>query len=436
MILSLINLLRLIILFVILSPIFILNRSKAVYLFFKSAGPSFVKLGQLLSVRSDLIGEGIAQLLSKFQDNVEPFDDKSLQQILQSEYGDKFKKIFSEFDFNSIASASIAQVHKAKLIDGRKVAVKILRPNIIKTMNRDIATLKLLAKFVKIFSQFLAKTFLDIAELLQQTAKYELDLLHEASNGSKLREDLQNIKGFYVPEIFWQYCSSKILVLEWIEGIAFSNQKEIANCKFDKKQIASNLVLSYFNQVYVHGFFHADMHPGNLFLKENGDIAVVDFGIMGKIDRKTRIAVAEVLIGFLHRQYRHVAEIHIKAGFVPANTNIDDLALSCRKIGEMIVGANVIDISIAKLLTSLIEMTREYQMETKPELLLLQKTLMLVEGVGVTLDPDLNIWDLARPWVKEWAKTNIGVDAKIRDALSDLLGLAKKFIKEIENKIL
>jgi ubiquinone biosynthesis protein len=221
-----------------------------------------------------------------------------------------------------------------------------------------------------------------------------------------------------------------------VDGIAFSNKNAIANCKFDKKQIAQNLVLSYFNQVYVHGFFHADMHPGNLFLKENGDIAVVDFGIMGKIDRKTRIAVAEVLIGFLHRQYRQVAEIHIKAGFVPADTNVDDLSLSCRKIGEMIVGANVKDISIAKLLTSLIDMTRDYKMETKPELLLLQKTLMLVEGVGVNLDPDLNIWDLARPWVKEWAKTNIGVDAKIRDALVDIIGIAKKFIKEVENKIL
>jgi len=178
------------------------------------------------------------------------------------------------------------------------------------------------------------------------------------------------------------------------------------------------------------------MHPGNLFLRDNGDIAVVDFGIMGKINKKTRIAVAEILIGFLHRQYHRVAEIHIEAGFVPANTNLEDLALSCRKIGEMIVGADVKDISIAKLLTNLITMTREYKMETKPELLLLQKTLLLVEGVGVTLDPNLNIWDLARPWVKEWAKTNIGFDAKIRDAVSDLINLAKKFIKEIENKIL
>ena len=200
--------------------------------------------------------------------------------------------------------------------------------------------------------------------------------------------------------------------------------------KFDKKILAENLVLSYFRQVYVHGFFHADMHPGNLFLKHNGDIAVVDFGIMGKIDKKTRIAVAEVLIGFLNRDYQKVAKIHVDVGFVPKETNIDDLALSCRKIGEMIVGVDIKDISIAKLLTALIDLSRNYKMDTKPELLLLQKTLLLVEGVGVSLDPDLNIWNLARPWVKEWAKTNIGFDAKIRDNILEILQLVKNFLNK------
>ncbi|MFM8186479.1 MAG: AarF/UbiB family protein, partial [Alphaproteobacteria bacterium] len=173
----------------------------------------------------------------------------------------------------------------------------------------------------------------------------------------------------------------------------------------------------------------ADMHPGNLFLKANGDIAVVDFGIVGKIDKKTRIAVAEVLIGFLHRDYDKIAKIHIDAGFVPADTNLIDLSLSCRKIGEMIVGVNVKDISIAKLLTALIDLTKNYKMEAKPELLLLQKTLLLVEGVGVSLDEHLNIWDLARPFVKKWAKTNIGFDAKIRDAIVDLFSAVKEYLK-------
>jgi len=388
-----------------------------------------MKLAQLLSVRSDLVGTKIAKILSEFQDKIPPFSQNNLQKILDVELGDNFNKIFLDFDFNPIASASIAQVHFAKLQTGENVAVKILRPNIKKTMSRDISTLKIIIKIVSFFSKFLSKTLCDIAELLEQTAKYELDLLREGANGSKLRDDLKGVKGFYVPQIYWQYSSEKILISERIDGIAFSDEVAIKNSPFDKKIIAENLVLSYFQQVYVHGFFHADMHPGNLFLMKNGDIAVVDFGIMGKIDKKTRIAVAEVLIGFLNRDYRRVAEIHVDAGFVSNDVNIEDLALSCRKIGEMIVGVDVKDISIAKLLTALIEMSKDYKMETKPELLLLQKTLLLVEGVGMTLDPHLNIWNLARPWVKEWAKTNISYDAKIVDFLLEFFNKIKKVLK-------
>ena len=200
---------------------------------------------------------------------------------------------------------------------------------------------------------------------------------------------------------------------------------------FDKKQIAQNLVISYFEQVYANGFFHADMHQGNLFLLKNGDIGVVDFGIVGQIDKKTRLAVAEILIGFLGKDYQRVAQLHIDAGLVPADTKVDSLALSCRKIGETIVGSNVKDISVAKLLANLITMTRDYKMEARPELLLLQKTILLVEGVGIMLDPNLNIWDLARPWVKEWAKKNLGFDAKIRDTLVDLFEMAKKFLRSV-----
>lgn len=429
MLLPFLNLIRLILILLALLPIFIFSKKRAIFLFFQIAGPSFLKLGQLLSVRQDLVGEEIAETLAKFQDNVKPFSFDKLSEIINQEFHQNFDKIFLEFNQTPIASASIAQVHKAKLISGEIVAVKILRPNIQKMMMRDIVTLKLLAKLCWFFSSFLAKTCTDIAELLTQTAKFELDLLHEGANGSKLREDMQNVKGFFVPKIFWQYSSSKILITEWIDGIAFSDSKKISQTNFDKKIIAQNLVLAYFQQVYVHGFFHADMHPGNLFLKDNGDIAVVDFGIVGKIDKKTRIAVAEVLIGFLHRDYDKIAKIHIDAGFVPADTNLIDLSLSCRKIGEMIVGVDVKDISIAKLLTALIDLSKNYKMEAKPELLLLQKTLLLVEGVGVSLDENLNIWDLARPFVKKWAKTNIGFDAKIRDAILDLFFAVKEYIK-------
>ena len=407
------NLFRLAFLLLFATPIFFFDRNRAIYFFFNSAGPSFIKLGQILSIRSDLVGEKLATTLSSFQDALPPFAAKFESDFLEE---------FSEFDPKPVASASIAQVHKAKLKTGEDVAVKILRPRIAQIMARDISTLKIIAKL-------LPRIFLDIADLLTQVSKSELDLLHEAANASRLREDLKDVKGFYVPTIFWKFSSEKILVLEWLDGIPFSNSLAIKNSLHDKKQVAEHLVISYFSQVYIHGFFHADMHPGNLFLLKNGDIGVVDFGIVGKLDKKTRIAVAEILIGFLHKDYRRVAQIHIDVGMVPASTNLDDLALSCRKIGETIVGSNVRDISVAKLLTNLIMMMRDYKMETRPDLLLLQKTLLVVEGVGVMLDPELNMWELARPWVAEWAKKNISFDAKIRDAVVDLFEMARKFLR-------
>ncbi len=413
MITALINLIRLFLLLIACAPLFLFGRNRAIYLFLRAAGPSFIKLGQVLSIRPDLIGDDLAKILSTFQDAVPPFLAK---------FDQDFLKNFSEFDLKPVASASIAQVHKARLKTGELVAVKMMRPNIAKIMRRDIKTLRILQKVAP-------KIVKDLADLLSQVAKSELDLLAEAANASRLREDLKAVKGFYVPQVFWKFSTPTILVLEWLDGIPFSNFAAIKNSPFDKKEIAHNLVISYFNQVYMHGFFHADMHPGNLFLLKNGDIGVVDFGIMGQLDKKMRLTVAEILIGFLHRDYRRVAQLHLDAELVPTDTNIDQLALSCRKIGETIIDVDVKDISVAKLLTNLIQMTNEYQMETKPDLLLLQKTLLVVEGVGVMLDPQLNMWEIARPWVKEWAKKNIGFDAKIRDAVVDLFELAKRFLR-------
>ncbi len=366
---SLFNLIRLFALFLVSLLIYLFNKNCALHFFLKLAGPSFIKLGQMLSVRPDLVGESLAKALSNFQDELPPFSKKAVQKRLKEEF-QNYQETFKEFNFTPIASASIAQVHKARLHDGTNVAVKILRPNIIRVMSRDIKTLRILLKIIRIFSQFLHKSLSDIADLLKEVSKSELDLLREAANASKLRENLKDLKGFYVPEIFWQFSTSKVLVLEWIDGIPFSKKEQILASDFDKKEIAKNLVISYFTQVYEYGFFHADMHPGNLFLLKNGDIAVVDFGIMGKIDKKTRIAVAEILIGFLNKDYQRVAQIHVDAGLVPSDTDVDGLALSCRKVGETIVGSNVKDVPLAKLLANLISMTREYQMETRPELLL------------------------------------------------------------------
>lgn len=422
------NLVRIFLLFVFLLPLFIFSKKRAIYLFLKFSGPSFIKLGQVLALRSDIVGIEVAEILQKFYDKLPPFSERKVKKIINLEFGKNFDEVFAQFDFRAVACASIAQVHKARLQTGQVVAVKILRPNIKKVMRRDIASLKLLAILTSPFSKFIKKFFLDIAKLLDEVARYELDLLNEAANASKLCEDLKNVKGFYVPEIFWRFSTSKILVLQWLDGIAFSDEKAIKESVFDKKQIAKNFVLGYFEQAYGNGFFHGDMHPGNLFLLVNGDIGVVDFGIMGVIDKKTRIAIAEIFIGFLNRDYKKVAQIHLDAGLVPKGTNIDDLALSCRKIGESIIGLNVVEIPIAKLLLNLIEMTRNYKMDARSELLLLQKTILTVEGVAMMLDLEVNIWDLARPWMKEWAKKNIGFDARIRDAALDLFGVLKDLV--------
>lgn len=371
----------------------------------------------------------MADALSHFQDRLKPFCAKKIKKILQKEFGKNFHEKFIAFDYIAKASASIAQVHKAQIVDGEIVAVKFLRPKIKIIVARDITTLALIANIVWPFSKFLSKTLKDINFLLKETAKDELNLLKEAASAMRLKDELRKVEGFYVPQIFLKYSTQNILTSEWIDGTPFSNKTAIHNTHFDKEKIAKNLVISYFTQVYSYGFFHADMHPGNLFLMRNGDIAVVDFGIMGKIDKKTRIAVAEILIGFLHKDYKKVAKIHIDAGLVPADVDIYDLALHCQRIGEQIVGSCVKDISLIALLSHLIEMTQEYKMTARPDLLLLQKTLLLVEGVGVMLDENLNMWEIARPWVSEWAKKNIGFDAKIRDAILDLFEVAKKMVK-------
>jgi ubiquinone biosynthesis protein len=428
---SIFNLLRLSFLFVIFGFLYLFIKNKAIYFFLKIAGPSFIKLGQLLANRPDLVGDDLAAHLSSFQDRLPAFSFKKIVKTIEAEFSKPLDKIFSEFSLIPVASASIAQVHKAKTIQGDIVAVKVLRPNISALVKRDIATLKLLATLSIVVSRYYKEKLLSVTELLEACGQRELDLFCEAAAATELKEKLVDVKGFYVPKVYWQLVSSKVLTTEWIDGVAFSDRPAIHQAindnGFDKVEIARNLVVSYFNQVYVHGFFHADMHGGNLFLMKNGDIGVVDFGIMGAIDKKTRIAVTEIVMAFLNRDYKKVAQLHIDAGLVPADINLNEFILSCRVIGELVVDKAVGQVSMARLLENLLKMTRKYQMQTKPELLMLQKTMMLVEGIGMFLDKDLNIWDLAKPFVKEWAKKNIGFDAKIRDFVMDILGVIKKY---------
>ena len=423
---SIINLLRLIFLIVILFPLYFFSKKRFIFYFFYNAGPSFIKLGQMLATRPDLIGNDISNILSRFQDKMKPFNSKKVKKILDSEYGCDFSKKFKKFDYHPVASASIAQVHKAISSDNKEMAIKIIRPNIRKIVKRDIKTLRLLVILTNIVAKPIASFFQDILDLLKETSKSELDLTIEATNCSLLKSNLKNLKGFYVPSVFWDLTTKNILAIEWLNGIAFSNKELIKKSALNKDEIAKNLVISYFHQVYKYGFFHGDMHPGNLFLLENGDIGVVDFGIMGIIDNNTRIAIAKIVIGFINKDYDKIAQLHISSGLVPPNVNAQKLALSCRKIGETVVDSKVKDIPLAQLLQNLISMTQDYKMSTKPELLLLQKTILLVEGIGTTLNPDLNIWDHAKPFMKEWSKSNLGFDAKIVELIAEIANIVKK----------
>lgn len=424
---SVINLARLLLLLIFSSLLFIFIKHKAVYFFLKHAGPTFIKLGQLLANRPDLVGDDLASHLFDFQDNLPSFSFSKAKKTIESELGAPLDKIFSEFSQTPVAAASIAQVHKAKTIKGDVVAVKILRPNIERIFKRDIVTLKLSVFLVGIFSKYYKEKIRNICGVVESCGEKELDLHFEAAAASELKDQLKDVKGFYIPKIYWDLSANKVLVLEWLDGIKFSDRDAILNSKFDRKEIAKNLVNSYLNQIYVHGFFHADMHLGNLFLMPNGDIGVVDFGITGTIDKETRIAIAGILIAFLNQDYHEVAKIHIKAGLVPKNVNLEEFILSCRIIGSSTVGKSVREVSMGKLLANLLKMTRKYQMQTRPELLLLQKTMMLVEGVGVFLDKDLNMWDIAKPFAEEWARTNMGFDAKIRDFILEILHKIKSY---------
>lgn len=411
-------------------------RRKSIYLFLKFAGPSFIKLGQTLSTRDDLVGEKMAKILSNFQDRLPPFSFKKVQKILKNQLGKNcFDEIFLEFNEKAAASASIAQVHKAHLKNGKKVAVKILRPKIRQITARDIKTLSIIIFLARFFSKQAAQFLQDVRAVLQNCAISELDLLKEAGNAIRFHENLAEIEGFYVPRVFLQFSTHQILVLEWIDGVPFSDKKAILATKFDKDKLAENLVLSYFHQLYQDGFFHADMHPGNLFLIEEGEnagkIAVIDFGIVGKIEKNLRIGLTEIFIAYLDENYKKVAKLHVNYGLVPKNTDIHQLAVACQKIGQRVVNNNVKDISLAELMKDLIELTSSYNMRTEANLLLLHKTLMLVEGVGVMLNPNLNIWQIAKPWVRQWAKTNIGFDAKIRDFVEKFANLVRDYARDL-----
>jgi len=384
-----------------------LNEEQRLCSSIQEMGTTFIKLGQFLSTRPDIIGEDVAKKLEKLQDKLPPFPLEEAKKIMKKELG--------ENNYNSlvnisepVAAASIAQVHKAQLNDNgtiNDIAIKILRPNIKKVFNEEIDALMLLAFIIEgTVKKTKRLKLVEIVFLLKEITNLELDLRFEAAAANEFQENTKNDLGFNVPKIFWNFTSENILALEWIEGISIREKEELEKRNIDTKKLASNVIQHFLRHSIRDGFFHADMHQGNLFVNKNGEIIPVDFGIMGRLDKLNKRYLAEILFGFVKRDYKKVAEVHLLAGLVSKNVSIDEFAQALRSIGEPIFGQSVKDISGGNLLKQLFEITEKFNMQTQPQLLLLKKTMVVVEGVARQLNPETNIWETSKPVLENWLK--------------------------------
>ena len=370
-------------------------------------GTTFIKLGQFLATRPDIIGEELADNLEKLQDKLPAFDTYEAKKIIKKEVGETQYKNILELS-EPIAAASIAQVHIAKIKEeneNREVAIKILRPNIEKLFNEELDALMLFAYIIEnTFSKAKRLKLVEVVHLLREITNIEMDLRFEAAAASELYENTKNDNRFNVPKIYWNYTTKKVLALDKVDGISIREHKKLKEIGIDLKFLAENLIQHFLKQAIRDGFFHGDMHQGNLFVDKQGNIIPVDFGIMGRLDKNNRKFLAEILYGFIQRDYVKVAEVHFQAGLVPQNASKDEFAQALRSVGEPIFGQTVKDISGGNLLAQLFEITEKFNMPTQTPLLLLQKTMVVVEGVARKLYPETNIWQVSRPVLEDWLK--------------------------------
>ncbi|WP_442680580.1 2-polyprenylphenol 6-hydroxylase [Sphingomonas sp. ASY06-1R] len=385
---------------------------------FQAIGPAAIKLGQALATRPDLVGEEAAHDLARLQDAIPPVPFATIREAIERSLEKPLDQLFASVEPEAIGAASIAQVHRAVTLDGRPVAIKVLRPGIEDEMARAIETYEWAAAQAEAFGGEIARLRprLTIATFRQWTLR-ELDLRREAASASELAEHMAAEPGFAVPAIDWTRTTRRVLTLEWIDGIKLSKRAELIAAGHDMRALASCLVRAFLRQAIEDGFFHADLHQGNLFALRDGRLVAIDFGIMGRVNRQARLWLAEILHGLITGNYDRVAAIHFEAGYVPAHHNQAEFATALRAVGEPIRGLPVKDISIGQMLDGLFAITRDFDMETQPHLLLLQKTMVMVEGVATTLDPDINMWEVAGPFVKEWLRDELGPEAWLAERL-------------------
>jgi len=387
---------------------------------FRAIGPAAIKLGQSLATRPDLVGEEAAHNLLSLQDNLPPVDFGLIRDSIESSFGQPMEALFSEVDPVPVGAASIAQVHKGVTTDGRKVAIKVLRPGIREKFAKDIETYEWAAAHVEAMGGEAERLRprLTIANFKRWTNS-ELDLRREAASASELAEDMSGVDGYRIPEIDWDRTNGRVMTVEWVDGIKISRREELVAAGHDLTQLSERLVISFLTQAISAGFFHADMHQGNLFVQDDGTIVAIDFGIMGRIDRRARQWLAEILYGLTTGNYKRVAEIHFEAQYVPSYHSVGEFATALRAVGEPMRGKPVKELSVGQMLDGLFAITRDFDMQTQPHLLLLQKTMVMVEGIATQLNPDINMWDAAAPYVRSWIRDELGPEAAVAERLKE-----------------
>ena len=398
-----------------------LPRGERFRLALQALGPVFIKFGQALSTRPDLLPPDIALELTKLQDKVPPFSGKEAVRLVEQAYGESTLDRFASFDTEPIAAASVAQVHAATLKTGESVVVKVLRPDILPLINRDIALLYKLAELAtKILPNSERLHLHEIVQDYDNTIHDELDLMREAANASQLRINFEDSPLIYVPKIYWDHCQTNVMVMERIDGISIRDIDAITEAGIDLKKLSHDGVEIFFTQAFRDGFFHADMHPGNIFVGLDGQYRAVDFGIMGSLSDQDKQYLAENFLAFFNRDYKRVADAHIRAGWVPHDTRATDFEAAIRTVCEPIFARPIKEISFGKFLLSLFRTAQRFNMPIQPQLVLLQKTLLNIEGLGRSLNPDLDLWETAKPFLERWMSEQIGPKAAIKTIKQEL----------------
>jgi ubiquinone biosynthesis protein len=414
------------------------SRGERIRLALVELGPIFVKFGQALSTRRDLLPADIADELAKLQDRVPPFPGSEARAIAERAYGRPLSEVFGDFDEQPLAAASVAQVHVARLRSGEDVVFKVIRPGVRDRIERDIEVMYVLARLALAYSSEAHRLRpVEVVREYEKTILDELDLMREAANAAQLKRNFEGSDLLYVPSVYWDYCRPDVMVMERIHGVLVSDLEELQRRGTNIQRLAENGVEIFFTQVLRHNFFHADMHPGNIFIQvddpEHPKYAAVDFGIVGSLDARDQHYIAENFLAFFDRDYNRVARLHVDSGWVPPDTRVDELEAAVRTVCEPIFQKPISEISFAQVLLRLFETARRFQMKVQPQLILLQKTMLQIEGLGRELYPQLDLWKTAQPVFKDWAADRLSgrsVAEQLRRQLPEL-GEALRMLPQV-----